>query len=74
MAMQKICATEIIYFHFAGSGWSVSINGGRKEDIRKRVVPKRFFCVISKVCSSESEGITVRCGKTDAWRTGASGE
>ncbi len=47
---------------------------GRKEDIRKRVVPERFFCVNSKVCSSESEGITVRCGKTDAWRTGASGE
>ncbi len=43
VAMQKICATEIIYFHFAWSGWSVSINGGRKEDIRKRVVPKRFF-------------------------------
>ncbi len=47
---------------------------GRKEDIRKRVVPERFLCVIIKVCSSESEGITVRCGKTDAWRTGASGE
>ncbi len=42
---------------------------GRKEDIRKRVVPEKF-CVIGKVCSSE--GITVRCGKTAACRTGAS--
>ncbi len=39
--MQKICATEIILLSLCVIviGWSVSINGGRKEDIRKRVVP-----------------------------------
>ncbi len=73
VAMQKICATEIIYFHFAWSEWSVSINGN-KRGYKEACRTWEFFCVNSKVCSSESEGITVRCGKTDAWRTGASSE
>ncbi len=40
---RKSVPQKSFYFHFAWSGWSVSINGGRKEDIRKRVVPESLF-------------------------------
>ncbi len=41
VAMQKICATEIITFTLRDRG-GVSQLTGRKEDIRKRVVPEKF--------------------------------
>ncbi len=56
-----------IHFHFAWLGWSVSINGRRKEDINKEVSLTQEYCVTTRVCSVRVIDYRAKCKDGRLW-------